>query len=142
MFFLHLDLDQNQYFYTEAPVLPQSRSGHTTQLAPPFKGYMDLLVCFQKKKLSTFGNKDQNIHQLSFQVFGGRNCGLLDACGKWHVDDVGEVPSTHETLKKKFKLQLLNQMIALRYHAMAVLASDFFIIHGGKKIAKRSMNTS
>ena len=44
MFFLHLDLDQNQYFYTEAPVLPQSRSGHTTQLAPPFKGYMDLLV--------------------------------------------------------------------------------------------------
>ena len=65
MFFLHLDLDQNQYFYTEAPVLPQSRSGHTTQLAPPFKGYMDLLVCFQKK-LSTFGNKDQNVHQLSF----------------------------------------------------------------------------
>ena len=44
MFFLHLDLDQNQYFYTEAPVLPQSRSGHTTQLAPPFKGYIDLLV--------------------------------------------------------------------------------------------------
>ena len=94
------------------------------------------------KKLSMFGNKDLNVHQLSFQVFGGRNCGLLDACGKWHVDDVGEVPSTHESLKKKFKLQLLNQMIALRYHAMAVLASDFFIIHGGKKIAKRSMITS
>ena len=58
MYFLHFDLTKNIYWYSEAPMLLQSRSGHSTILSPPSKGFSDLLI------------------------FGGRDSGLLDVLGK------------------------------------------------------------
>ena len=102
-------------------MLLQSRSGHSTILSPPSKGFFDLLI------------------------FGGRDSGLLDVLGRWSTEDVeNEFTEVHEDLRKTLKLEPLTQpMIGLRYHSMLSLTPECFLIHGGrhfKGISSKNIN--
>ena len=111
MFFLHLNLESKEYFYNEAPLMPESRSGHTAQLSPG----------------------------LELLVFGGRDSGKLAVYGKPVPEAVKEKdrPVPNKNLKKLVleqitTLEKLKVMIGLRYHAMAILDSNCVLIHGGR----------
>lgn len=106
---------------SEAPMLLQSRSGHSTILSPPSKGFFDLLI------------------------FGGRNSGLLDVLGRWSTKDVeNDFTEIHDEIRKTLKLEPLSQpMIGLRYHSMLSLTPECFLIHGGrhfKGISSKNIN--
>jgi hypothetical protein len=59
--------DRGQYWYSEAPYKPTSRSGHTALLLPSLKG-----------PASSFG----------LFVFGGRDSGDVEMCGQWPEAEV------------------------------------------------------
>jgi hypothetical protein len=122
MFFLHFDLGSCLYWYSEAPILPDSRSGHAACLAPPsLRGLTELVV------------------------FGGRDCGLLDVCGRWKAEDVDPLPESHGEVKKRLKLEStpLPTMHGLRHHAMLALTSSCLLVHGGRHFkATPSKNVS
>ena len=111
MFLLHLDLKNKLYWYTESPIMPKSRSGHTASLAPPINN-----TC-------------------NFLIFGGRDIDSLFTCGKWESKMLDTVPRNKVELKKKLlnmPLKSIGKMIGLRYHDMLVITSDFILIHGGR----------
>ncbi len=113
MFLLHLDLRTNAYWFTESPVLPQSRSGHTALMAPPrpMSSVCELLV------------------------FGGRDTEKMLICGKWESGLVDQVPTSDIKATEnlgQMAMKSLPRMIGLRYHAMIVLSPDCSVVHGGR----------
>ena len=108
MFFLHLNLESKEYFYNEAPLMPDSRSGHTAQLSP----------------------------SLELFVFGGRDSGSMQVYGKPVPQAVKDRPVPMKDLKRilleQTSLEKLKSMIGLRYHAMCILDSDSILIQGGR----------
>ena len=122
-FLLHLELKNKSYWYTESPILPESRSGHTANLAPPNKDASSKLI-----------------------VFGGREIDHLFICGKWKTDLVENPPSCKSVAKsnlEKIPFKRVPVMMGLRYHAMLVLTPDCILIHGGrhfKAISSKNVN--
>ena len=120
MYFLHINLQRFEYFYTEAPMMLESRSGHTAQLAP----------------------------NLSMYVFGGRDSGTLQIYGK-PTPEICKRPEPLKDLKndilEKYEAESVKTMIGLRYHAMVVIDSDCILIHGGrnfKAISGKDINAT
>ena len=111
MFLLHFNLKDKNYWYSESPIMPKSRSGHTALLAPPVNNTCDFLI------------------------FGGRNIENMFTCGKWESSVLDELPVTYSSAKDKM-LQMpqknMTRMMGLRYHAMLILTSDYVLIHGGR----------
>ena len=121
MFFLHLNLESKEYFYNEAPLMPDSRSGHTAQLSP----------------------------SLELLVFGGRDSGLMQVYGKPVPQAVKDRPVPMKELKRvlleQMSLEKLKSMIGLRYHAMCILDSNSILIQGGrhfKAISGKDINAN
>lgn len=115
MFLLHLDIASRCYWYTESPILPQSRSGHTAMIAPPRPGGGGI--------------------PCDFLVFGGRDVNHFFVCGKWETEMLDEIPNRHARAKEElFKSanKSMRRMMGLRYHAMLILDSDCILVHGGR----------
>ena len=121
MFFLHLNLESKEYFYNEAPLMPDSRSGHTAQLSP----------------------------SLELFVFGGRDSGSMQIYGRPVPEAVKDRPVPKKDLKKllfeQTNLEKLKSMMGLRYHAMTIIDSNTIVIHGGrnfKAISGKDVNAN
>lgn len=122
MFLLHLDLKNKFYWYSESPIMPESRSGHTALLSPPVQNMSSLLI------------------------FGGRDIDHIFICGQWKTDLVENPPESKAEAKSKLKkitFKRMTKMMGLRYHAMLALTSDCILIHGGrhfKAISSKNIN--
>lgn len=114
MFLLHLNLKDRLYWYTESPLMPASRSGHTASLAPP---------------------RPPSGNTCDFLVFGGRDIDHVFKCGKWTTELVEDIPQSFPRVLEnigKLPQKVFPRMMGLRYHAMLVLAPDCLLIHGGR----------
>jgi len=113
--------DRREYWYSEAPLKPSSRSGHCAILLPSLRCSSESVGLF---------------------VFGGRDSGEVEMCGQWIItNEMKPFIKTDSKKNAKLKDKILKWchhvpeievMIGLRYHAMAAVTPDCVIVHGGE----------